>query len=78
VRNFYFNGQNITDEMNEEFAFFQTDAGYKFPIDRMTKIFAHNSNESIFYYEFDYVGALNFIKTFFFLRGYKGVAHAGN
>lgn len=76
MRKVYFHGNDLTSDETNEFANFQTDAGYKFAIDRFVKFFAAKSTDPIFYYQFSYDGALNFIKTFLFLRGYEGAAHA--
>lgn len=76
MRNIYFHGENMTSDDKDEFANFQTDAGYKFSNDRFVKFFAQKSTDPIYYYQFSFDGALNFIKTFLFLKGYKGAAHA--
>lgn len=76
VKNLYFNGKKVSDDTKNEYALFHTDVGYKFAIDRTVKYFAQKSNESIYYYEFDYDGALNMIKKMMFLKSYSGAAHA--
>lgn len=65
----YFHGNNLTKYQENEFADYQTDAGFRFPTDRFIKLYATKSAEAIYYYQFSYSGDLNFIKTFMFLRG---------
>lgn len=76
MRETYFHGGNMTLEMENEYAIFQTHAGFQIAADRMVKLLAQKSNVEIFYYQFSFDGALNFIKSFLFMKGYEGAAHA--
>lgn len=75
-KSIYFNGQNLSDDNINGFAEYHTDAQFKFPTDRTIKIIADNATQPIYYYNFSYDGALNFLKTLLFLRSYPGVCHA--
>lgn len=75
-RNAYFAGKKVTEDDLEEYAKFQTDAGFKFPTDRTIKMLAKTMNHPIYYYNFSFDGPLNFLKTLLFLRGYSGACHA--
>lgn len=75
-KSIYFNGQNLSSETIEGWAQYHTDAQFKFPADRTLKIIAETATKPIYYYNFSFEGALNFLKTLLFLRGYPGVCHA--
>jgi len=72
----YFNGQNLSSETIDGFAQYHTDAQFKFPADRTIVITANVTKLPIYYYNFSYEGALNFLKTLLFLRAHPGVCHA--
>lgn len=74
-KNLYFNGKQLSEDNLDGWAKFHTDAQFKFPTDRTIKYFSQNTAE-IYYYDFTFVGALNFLKTLLFLRGYDGACHA--
>lgn len=75
-RNLYFGGQNLSSEKLNEWAQYHTDAQFKFPVDRTIKFFALASTQPIYYYDFSFDGALNFLKTLLLLRRYEGACHA--
>lgn len=75
-RDLYFSGKNLSGDNLDDWAHFHTDAQFKFPTDRTMKFFAQNSPYPIYYYEFSFDGALNFLKTLLFLRSYQGACHA--
>ncbi|CAG9798643.1 unnamed protein product [Chironomus riparius] len=75
MRDKYFQGQKLTNNMKDQFAVYNTDSMFKFTTDRALKIFSQNPNTTIYNYEFSYDGAYNMVKLFLFVKGYEGACH---
>lgn len=76
MRDAYFQGGRLTDQLKDEFAVFQTDTNFLFPADRVLRITAANSSTPIYNYIFSYDGPYNMVKLFLLVKGYSGACHA--
>jgi bile salt-stimulated lipase len=73
IRNLYFEGNPPTAEKRLEWAQFQSDAQFLFPVDRTVQFHARVTNQPIYYFKFSYDGSLNMLKRLLLLTDYPGI-----
>lgn len=78
IRQFYFHDSNLTYDLRYEYSQYNTDLMFSHAIDKTALYHANlqSSKNPVYLYKFDFVGALNLIKTILLLNEYPGASHA--
>lgn len=78
IRQFYFHGSNITYDMRYEYSQYNTDLMFVHSIDKTVSYHSkwQSPKNPVYMYKFNFVGALNLIKTILLLNEYPGASHA--
>lgn len=71
-RNQYFGGNAPTPDMRLQWAQYQSDGQFLFPVDRTVQYHAKVSNQPIYYFKFSFDGSLNMLKRLLLLTDYPG------
>lgn len=74
LQKMYFDGKS--NGTADEWLQLYTDLLFKFPIDRIVRLYSKKSYLPIYYYEFMFDGSLNYYKKNFDLKDFKGATHA--
>lgn len=75
IRNFYFRGTTLGDDMRVEWSQYLTDVLFAAGIDYQNRLHSERQGNPIFYYMFSFDGSLNLVKTLLFLTEFEGAAH---
>lgn len=77
IRNFYWNGVALTSAVREQWTRYLTDSMFIHGIDRTARMHAERQSQSVFYYQFSFVGSLNLMRNMLLIPSdYEGAVHA--